>query len=243
MNSSKTDSMNEYPFQIYTGDIPQNKKKSNDKIGKNFQINSNKLNISYDTNQYNPIHMNKTYKNYRNIKYIINNNSCDNSQDNSHDNNEKNYYTFVVNVPKDQGQDNTNIIKLQNMNYLSISPSKQVVYSTYHKNKEKNSLVMSNFKQKICNNTEYEFEHIFNNNINNGNIKKSCSARDDTNLMKINSINSLYVRNNTKYLMKEKMKIDDEDRYINNKNMNNSNINNKNGGGTKSSSNNICYIF
>ena len=61
--------------------------------------------------------------------------------------------------------------------------------------------------------------------------------------MKINSINSFYIKNNnTKHLAEKKMKIEDTAKY-NNEKINNCNVSiKKEGGGTKNSINN-CYIL
>ena len=229
--------LKEYLFRVYTGNFSKNKKKSKYKIEKDsLKVNSDSHNSSNNIKKLNSININKKYKNDENVENIMNGNN-----DNSYDNND-NYYTFVVSVPKEEGKVDPNIIKLQNMNYLSISPSQQAVRSSFCKNKEKNSLVMNNLKQKICNNTEYEFEHIFNNNISN--LKKSCSANENSNLLKINSINSFYIKNKTKYQIEKKMKIDDIDESIINKNINNSNGDNKNEKKeVKNISNSNCYIF
>ena len=104
---------------------------------------------------------------------------------------------------------------------------------------------MNNFKQKIFNNSGYEYEHIFANNIIRGNLKKNYSANEDSSLMKINSINFFYIRNNTtKYLTRKKLKIEETNISLNNKSNINSNENNKSKRGiVKTSNNNNCYIF
>ena len=185
--------------------------------------------------------MYKKYEKDENIENINNNEYNNNYNNNDNNgNNDKNRYSFVKNVTNDQGEGNINILKLQKMDYLSISQSCQIINSTYKKNKEKSSLLANNFKKKICNNTEYEYEHKYTNNIINGNLKKSCSANENSNLMKINSIISFYIRNNTKYLVTKKMKVEDIE-SISKKNII-INENNKNEKGANTKNNNCCII-
>ena len=129
------------------------------------------------------------------------------------------------------------------MNYLSTTPSKQAVYSTNHKNKDKNSLLMINLKNKICNNTEYEYEHKFTNDIINGNLKKSCSVNEYNNLIKINNINPFYRKNNSQNLDGKVIKLENVDKSINHKNISDVSENNKNKKIGENSNNNSCYLF
>ena len=237
--SSKSESSNECPFHVYTETISGKEKKINHKVENSLQISLDSHNLSNDIKRFNSIHLYKKYKNDEIVENIINDNN-----DNENNKNNKNYYAFVVNAPKDQGKGDKNIIKLQNMNYLSISPSQQVVYSTYITNKEKNSLVANNLRQKLYNNTEYEYEHVFANNNIQRNLKKSYSVKEKSNLMKINNLYSFYIKNNNKFSVGKKMKIEDPDKSINNKNISYSNEGIKNGKGVeKSLINNNCYIF
>ena len=223
-SSSKTDSLNEYPFHVYAGNILKNEEKSNPKKLKNLlQFNSDSE-YSPIKKKFNQVNMFKKYKNDDNIK----------------NNNDQNYCTYVVSFPQDENEGNTNIIKLEDMNYLSISPSRLAVKSPHNNNKEKNNFLISLFNKKICNNTEYEIEHVFNNNSH-GHLKKSYTVTENNNLMKIGTISSCYIRNKTKYLVDQKMKLEDANKIINKSVNNLNNINEDKG--RKKSKNNVCYIF
>ena len=227
LNSNETNSLNEYDFQVYTDKMWESEKKSNHEIKNDSKNNLKCHNMPNNMKQPNSIHLYKKYKNDEDIKDAVNNYS--NNENNYTHTNDRNYNIFVTNSSKNKVESNTNINKLRNMNYLSISPSQnsqQAVYSAYKK-KPKNFLIKNSFKQEIYNNTEYEYEHIFINN-NRENLKKSHSEKEESNLMKINTINSCLNMNKDKYLVEKKKKIEDEDEPINSKNISKSDDDNEN---------------
>ena len=149
--------------------------------------------------------------------HVYTDNISDNEKKSSHKKRKTLQISYNFDVgDKKKGKGKKNIFKLENMN----ESSQKALYSNHNENKENNSLIVNNLKQKIFNNTEYEYGHIFANTLVNGNLMKSYSSNEVNNLMKINSVNFFYIRNTTKYLLKKKVKTKDSNESINKKSIN-----------------------
>ena len=202
IGSSKNDSLNDCTFEIFTKTskfFPKNhKKKIIDKKKISLAEASSgdiSSSINENNNSLNIKNKNEAYDNSNNI--------------------------FIFNFLEDEEKYNTNIIKLQDMNYLSISPTWKAENNSNFKDRQQNSLVIKRLKHKRCNNTEYEFEHIFDNTNNNYyNLKKSYSVNHENknNLLKVNTNDSFYIRCKTQYLAEKKAKLKKEEQLNNNEN-------------------------